>query len=80
MDKIQINIPSQTLKKLKALSVAWERNTSEIIRIAIDRLLNQTMATSGDTHDRTSVFRTFSLGKVKASPEKISEILRNQDR
>jgi hypothetical protein len=78
MDKIQINIATPTLNKIKKLSTYWDKNVSEIIRMAIDRMLNQVTIDLDNLDDKKS-FPKLSMGKILTPPDKIRDILSDRN-
>ena len=75
MDKIQLNIPSPALVRLKALSRRWDKSVSEIIRMALERLLAQVPGEILQPDPDHPAFEAFELGKVRAPAEAMRELL-----
>lgn len=75
MDKIQINISSPVLVKLKALSRRWDKSASEIIRLAIERLIDQVPGDIELTGKTPNKFKTFDLGEIAVPAAEMRELL-----
>ncbi len=75
MDKIQINLSTPALVKLRFLAQRWDKSVSEIIRMAVDRLLAQV---PGDLELRDAsepIFLSFNLGETKVRSQEMRELL-----
>lgn len=69
--------------QLKALARRWDKSASEIIRLAIERLLSQVPGEIGPNDEQPPApFKSFELGKILASSGEMRELLskRHNDR
>ena len=75
MDKIQINISTPALLRLKALSRRWDKSASEIIRMAIERLIAQVPGDIEHSSRSHPAFESFDLGDILVPASTMRELL-----
>lgn len=75
MQKMQILFPEPAMEKLRGLARQEDRPISELVRMAVDRFLEQRPA--GPV--RRVGFPTFRGGGVKVSAERMKEVLDQDD-
>ena len=72
MQKIQILFPDPVMDRLRTLAHEQDRPVSELVRRAVDRLLDQLPATSTKTPKR---FPTFRGGDVRVAAVQLRDTL-----
>jgi hypothetical protein len=72
MQKIQILFPDPVMERLRALSRQQDRPVSELVRRAVDRLLEQVPRLAPD---RPARFPTFHGGGVLVGADRLKEVL-----
>ena len=72
MQKIQILFPDPVMERLRAVARAQDRPVSELVRRAVDRMLEQCPFPAPAKPAR---FPTFHGGSVLVAPDRIREML-----
>ncbi len=72
MQKIQILFPDPVMERLRAVSRQQDRPVSELVRRAVDRLLEQVPLLPPD---RPARFPTFHGGGVLVDADRLREVL-----
>lgn len=76
MQKIQILFPDPVMERLRAVARQQDRPVSELVRRAVDRLLEQVPALPPKQPAR---FPTFHGGGVLVDPGRLKDVLHGQD-
>jgi hypothetical protein len=72
MQKIQILFPDPVMERLRAVARAQDRPVSELVRRAVDRMLEQCPFPAPS---KPAKFPTFHGGSVLVAPDRIREVL-----
>lgn len=75
MQKIQILFPDPIMRKLKELAIAEDRPISEIVRRAVERLLQQSPAPASSSRK----FPTFHGGGVQVTSAAMKQVIYQDD-
>jgi hypothetical protein len=76
MQKIQILFPNPVIERLRAVARQQDRPVSELVRRAVDRLLEQMPALPPKQPAR---FPTFHGGGVLVDAERLKDVLHSRD-
>lgn len=73
MQKMQILFPEPVFRRLRVMATEQDRPVSELVRRAVDRMLEQAPPSGGSRRNKT--FPTFRGGGVLVSAEQLKEVL-----
>jgi hypothetical protein len=76
MQKIQVLFPDPVMERLRAVALAQDRSVSELVRRAVDRMLEQCPVLPPSKPAR---FPTFHGGDMLAAPDRLREVLHEPD-
>ncbi|MCE9630583.1 MAG: hypothetical protein K8S94_07680 [Planctomycetia bacterium] len=76
MQKIQILFPDPVMERLRAVARHQDRPVSELVRRAVDRILEQSPAPAAAAPAR---FPTFRGGGVQVSADRLKDLLHGSD-
>ena len=72
MQKIQVLFPDPVMERLRAVAQAQDRPVSELVRRAVDRMLEQCPVVPPSKPAR---FPTFRGGDMLVAPDRLREVL-----
>jgi hypothetical protein len=76
MQKIQVLFPDPVMERLRAVALAQDRPVSELVRRAVDRMLEQCPVLPPSKPAR---FPTFHGGDMLVAPDRLREVLHEPD-